>query len=157
MSDEMKMQLAQQVYQTLCSALERNEWTYEKEEDKLIVHFGLRGEDLPMRFALHVDPVRQMVTLLSPMPFEMSESKRMEGAIAVGIANFGMLDGSFDYDLSDGSIAFRMTACFMESQIGEGLFHYMIGCTAAMVERYNEKFYALDQGAMSLAEFLTKE
>ena len=42
MSDEMKMQLAQQVYQTLCSALERNEWTYEKEEDKLIVHFGLR-------------------------------------------------------------------------------------------------------------------
>ena len=157
MSDEMKMEQALQVYQTLCKALEQNEWTYEKEEQKLIVHFGLRGENVSMRFVIHVDAKRQMITLLSLMPVKMRESKRMEGAVAVGIANYGMLDGNFDYDLNDGAIAFRMTASFMDSQIGEGLYHYLIGCSAAMVEKYYGRFYALDQGTIGLADFLTQE
>jgi hypothetical protein len=154
MSDAMKMELAQQVYKTLCASLDANEWRYEKDEEKLVVHFGLNGEDLPMRFIIFVDPGRQMVTLLSPLPFEMSEEKRMEGAMAACAASFGMVDGSFDYNLADGSVVFRMTNCFMESQIGPGLFQYMIGCSAAMVEKYNEQFLALDKGMLSISDFI---
>ena len=156
MVDEKKMELAKQVYQTLCEAIERREWNFGKDEEKLLVHFGVSGDDIPMQFILIVDAERQLIRLMSPMPFKMSESKRMEGAIATCAASFGMADGSFDYDLSDGTIVFRMTASFRESLIGEGLFQYMISCSCAMVDKYNDRFLALDKGIMSITDFIAK-
>ena len=156
MADEKKMTLAKQVYQTLCEAIERREWHFEKEEEELLVHFGVNGEDIPMQFILVVDAERQLIRLMSPMPFKMSEQKRMEGAIATCAATFGMADGSFDYDLSDGTIVFRMTASFRESCIGEGLLQYMITCSCAMVDKYNDMFLALDKGIVSITDFIAK-
>ncbi len=156
MVDEKKMELAKQVYQTLCEAIERREWNFGKDEEKLLVHFGVSGDDIPMQFILIVDAERQLIRLMSPMPFKMSESKRMEGAIATCAASFGMADGSFDYDLSDGTIVFRMTASFRESLIGDGLFQYMISCSCAMVDKYNDQFLALDKGIMSITDFIAK-
>lgn len=156
MADEKKMELAKQVYQTLCKAIERRKWNFGKDEEKLLVHFGVNGNDIQMQFILIVDAERQLIRLMSPMPFKMSESKRMEGAIAACAASFGMVDGSFDYDLSDGTIVFRMTASFRESLIGEGLFQYMISCSCAMVDKYNDQFFALDKGIMSITDFIAK-
>lgn len=156
MVDEKKMELAKQVYQTLCDAIERREWNFEKDEEKLLVHFGVNGDDIPMQFVLIVDAERQLIRVMSPLPFKMSESKRMEGAIATCAASFGMVDGSFDYDLSDGTIVFRMTASFRESLIGEGLFQYLISCSCAMVDKYNDQFLALDKGIMSITDFIAK-
>ena len=156
MVDEKKMELAKQVYQTLCEAIERREWNFGKDEEKLLVHFGVSGDDIPMQFILIVDAERQLIRLMSPMPFKMSESKRMEGAIATCAASFGMADGSFDYDLSDGTIVFRMTASFRESLIGEGLFQYMISCSCAMVDKYNDQCLARDKGIMSITDFIAK-
>ena len=154
MSDENKIALAKQVYQTLCNAIESREWTYEKEEDDLVVFFGVSGDDIPMKFILIVDAVRQLIRLLSPLPFKMSESKRIDGSIAACAASFGLADGSFDYDLADGSIVFRMTASFRESIIGEGLLQYMISVSCSTVDKYNDKFLALDKGIISIADFI---
>lgn len=156
MVDKKKMELAKQVYQTLCDAIERREWNFGKDEEKLLVHFGVNGDDIPMQFILIVDAERQLIRVMSPLPFKMSESKRMEGAIATCAASFGMADGSFDYDLSDGTIVFRMTASFRESLIGEGLFQYLISCSCAMVDKYNDQFLALDKGIMSITDFIAK-
>lgn len=156
MADEKKMELAQQVYQTLCEAIETRQWRYQKDEEKLLVHFGVSGDDIPMRFVIVVDADRQLIRSMSPLPFKMSESKRMEGAIATCVASYGMADGSFDYDLSDGTIVFRMTASFRESLIGEGLFQYMISCSCAMVDKYNEQFLAIDKGLMSIGDFIAR-
>ena len=156
MVDEKKMELAKQVYQTLCEAIERREWNFGKDEEKLLVHFDVSGGEIPMHFNLIVDAERQLIRVMSPLPFKMSESKRMEGAIATCAASFGMADGSFDYDLSDGTIVFRMTASFRESLIGEGLFQYLISCSCAMVDKYNDQFLALDKGIMSITDFIAK-
>lgn len=157
MADENKKILAKKVYDTLCKAIEKREWKYEKDEEKLVVYFGVSGEDISMNFIIVVDEERQIVRLMSPMPYKMREEKRMEGAIATSAASFGMVDGSFDYDLSDGTIIFRMTASFRESEIGEELFQYMISCSCAMVDKYNTQFLAIDKGDMDIGDFLSKE
>ena len=130
--------------------------SYEKEEEKLLVHFGVNGDDIPMQFILVVDEDRQLIRLMSPLPFNMSEEKRMDGAIATCVASFGMADGSFDYDLTDGQIVFRMTASFRGSIIGDGLFQYMISCACAMVDKYNDQFLAINKGVMSINDFIEK-
>ena len=156
MADEMKMKLAKQVYNTICEALDNRDWHYGKEEDELLVHFGVNGDDIPLQFIIVVDAERQLIRLMSPLPFQMSEAKRIEGAIATCAASYGMADGSFDYDLSDGKIVFRMTASFRESLIGEGLLQYMISCSCAMVDKYNEQFLAIDKGILSIGDFIAK-
>ena len=157
MIDEKKLELAKQVYHTLCASIENRNWTFDKAEDKLLVHFSVNGDDIPMKFILMVDVDRQLIRLMSPLPFKMSEDKRLEGAIAACAASYGLVDGSFDYDLSDGEIMFRMTASFRECVIGEGLFEYMINCSCSTVDVYNDQFLAIDKGLLSITDFITKE
>jgi hypothetical protein len=108
-----------------------------------------------MNFVIIVDADRQIVRLASMLPFKMSEGKRMEGAIATCAATYGLADGSFDYDLSDGSIVFRLTASFRGSELGEPLFQYMISCASAMVDHFNDQFLAIDKGVLSIGDFLS--
>ena len=157
MIDEKKMAQAKQVYNTLCNAIERRNWKFGKDEEKLVVHFGVSGDDIPMDFILVVAAERQLIRLLSPMPYKMSEGKRMEGAIATCAATYGLADGSFDYNLANGEIVFRMTASFRESVIGEGLLQYMISCSCTMVDQYNDQFLAIDKGLISISDFIAKE
>ena len=154
MADDKFVAKAKEVYAILCQALDNRNWTYEKEEDQLLVHFGVNGDDIPMQFVMFVDPEKQLITSMSPLPFKMSDEKRIEGAIATCVATFGMADGSFDYDLSTGRISFRITASYRNSAIGDGLFQYMMSCACAMVDEYNEKFLAIDKGMMDIGEFI---
>lgn len=157
MADEISMALAQKVYNTLCTAIERRNWHYQREDEKLLVRFGVSGDDIPMDFVIIVDADRQLVRLMSPLSFRMPEDKLLEGAIATCAASYGLVDGNFDYDISDGTIAFRMTASFRESFIGDGLFQYMISCATVTVDSYNDKFFAISKGIISIEDFLAKE
>lgn len=86
------------------------------------MYCGVQGDDLPMQFILIVDGERQLIRLLSPMPYAMSEDKRIGGALATCAASYSMPDGSFDYDLSDGSIIFRMTAFLEKALLVKGSY-----------------------------------
>lgn len=152
-----KKALALNTYNTLCDALDARNWRYSKNEEKLAVSFGVNGDDLPMEFVIIVDEKRQLVRLMSMLPFKMPEDKRLDGAIATMVASFGMVDGSFDHNLEDGTIMFRMTASFRESKLGQGLFAYLIDCSCAMIDRYNDKFFAISKGMMTIQEFLEAE
>lgn len=154
MADEKNNAFAKTVFTTLCDVMERRGWKYEKDEKDLTVHFIVSGDDIPMQFILVIDAERQLIRLMSPLPFKMSEDKRIDGAIATCAASFGLADGSFDYDLTEGRIIFRMTASFRESLIGEELFHYMIECSCVTVDEYNDKFLAIDKGLLSVSDFI---
>ncbi len=146
--------LANQVYRTLCDALDERGWSYEKEEEQLLVHFGVRKNDVPIKILILVDADRQLIRVMSPIGFPMEQDKRLEGAIACTVASYGMVDGNFDCDVSDGSIVYRLTASYRGSKIGKGLFHYLIECTCATVGDYNEKFLGLNKGTLTLQDFI---
>lgn len=150
----MSNELANQVYRTLCDALDERGWSYEKEEEQLLVHFGVRGNDVPMQILILVDTDRQLIRVMSPIGFKMKQDNLLDGAIACTVASYGMVDGNFDYDVSDGSIVYRLTASYRGSKIGKGLFHYLIDCTCATVDDYNKKFLGLNNGTLTLQNFI---
>lgn len=154
MAEEKDLKLAKEAYETLCNTLDEMELKYEKDEDKLIIHFGLAGDDIPMRFIILTDVDRQLIRLMSFMPFKMDETKRVEGALITSYANYKLADGSFDYNLGDGSIIFRMTSSFRESLIGAELFKYMISCAAYSVDKYNDQFFMVSKGMLSVDDFV---
>lgn len=156
MADE-KLERAQKVYETLCATLDKHEWHYQKNEERLSIECGAQGEDLPMEITIRVDAERQLIMLLSHLPFVISEDKRLDVAIATSIANNGLVDGSFDFDITDGHMFFRMTSSFIESNIGSDLFTYMLMVSCRTIDDYNDRFLMLGKGMMSIEDFMKKE
>jgi hypothetical protein len=157
MPQEYDMKKAAEVFDTLCSMLDGIGWSYEKIEEKLMIKSGVKGDDLPIDFIVMVRPRNEVVQLLSVMPFNMPEDKRVDGALAICAANFGLIDGSFDYDLSDGQIVFRLTSSYRDSLLSEELFKYMIMVSASTIDKYNDRFFMLAKGMIDVAKFLELE
>ena len=122
MTEEMLKKSGENVYATICKMFDNLGYHYERHDDDLVVSCTVKGEDIPMDILFVVRSERQLVQLLSPMPFTVPEDKRMEMAIAVTVASNNLVDGSFDFDLSNGKIVFRQTSSYMESILGEELF-----------------------------------
>lgn len=156
MSDIQKAENAAKNYRLLCAALDHRGWRYEKEDDRMAVIFKVTGEDLPMLFRVAIDTPRQLARFSCFFPFKMSEEKRIDGAIATCAASQHLAMGGFDYDISDGEIMFRINAHFLDSELSEDLFNYLISMSCKIVDTYNDQFLAIDKGLISLESFLDR-
>lgn len=154
---EVNMAKAKATYAVLCKLFDNMGWKYEKREDELVVESGVKSDDLPIDFLMRVKPRNEIVSLLSWMPYKVEESKRLDMAIAVCVANYSLVDGSFDYNIADGTIVFRLTSSYKESELSEELFKYMIMVSATTVDEYNDKFFMISKGMMSVQQFIESE
>lgn len=157
MTDEEKKTMGQTVYDTICKMLDENELHYDRHDDDLCITLQLRGEDIPMDIIFDVLADRQIVQLISPLPFTVPEDKRVDIALATTFVNNFLVDGSFDFNIANGRIAFRQTASYIESILGKELFNYMLAISAGTVEDYNDKFFMISKGALSFDQFMENE
>ena len=155
MSDKIKMERANEVYNTLTTMLDARDWNYKKDEEKLLIKSGIKGDDLPVEFFIVVKPDNEVVQFISILPFNMPEDKRVDGAIAVSIANYGLIEGSFDYDVMDGEISFRLTTSYRGgSTISDDLLESMIYIASSTVDQYNDKFFMIAKGMMTIEQLI---
>lgn len=153
----MSNEAARAVYEMICEMFDDNELKYTRYDDDLVVNCAARGDDLPMEFLFMVRPDREIVQLLSPMPYKIDEDKRVEVAVAVAVANYGLVNGSFDYDVSDGEIRFRMTQGVMDHMPSKEVFRYMLFAASSSIDQYNDRFFMLNKGMMTVEQFVEKE
>ena len=155
MADQMKMEAARKVYETLCSALERAKVKFTRDDEKMRVDYTFKGDDLLMPFIFTVDPDRCFVRLISPLAPRVKEDKRLDVAVALSLLNYRLAFGCFDLDMNDGELRFRMVNCFRDTELSEEVFSMMLQTGHAIVEKYNDKLYALAAGIISLEQFVT--
>ena len=144
------MEQAKQVYQKIINMLDNRGWKYERHDEDLVIASGVTGEDLPIAFIFAVKPQNHLVQFLSKLPVTMPEEKRIDGAIAACAASNHLIDGSFDYDVMNGSIVFRLTSSYLNSDISEDLLEYMLMVSAATIDDYNDKFLMLAKGMITI-------
>ena len=154
MAESKNLKQAQATFATLRQAFDRHGWHYKMDEEKLAIECTAQGDDLPMQIDVRVDADRMLVLLFSHLPFIIQENKRIDVAIAVSAVNNALVDGSFDYDFSSGHMFFRMTNSFIESEISEEVFSYMLFCSCQTIDEYNDKFLMLSKGLISINQFL---
>ena len=155
MSDKPDMKKAMSVYKHILKALDDRKWHYNSDESEMTVRFTVHGEDIPMDFLCFVDAEREVVRLLSFLPFAFPEDKRVLGAVATCQATYQLIDGSFDYEISSGRIAFRMTTSYRESLLSAEVFNYLIHCACSTVDYFNDKLLMLAKGTISIEQFLS--
>ena len=154
MADNIQLTYAKLAYNTFCKALDDLGWRYNRHDDEFKIFYGVNGDDIKMNFLAIIDVDRQLIRLISLLPFEVNEDKRVECAVAVTAINYLLADGNFDCDVRDKHILFRLTATFRESIIDAELVKYLISISCNTVDRYNEKLAALNNGDITIGEFL---
>lgn len=149
-----KQAKAQKVYKTMVKALKSKDWHFEEREQDLTIVSNYTGEDLPVRFIIRIDAEREVIQYLSPLPFKMEESKRVDAAVAVCVANYGIVNGCFDLDINDGEIRYRLTTSYCDSEMGEDFFYDMMAVAVLTTDKYNDRFMMLNKGLMTLQQFI---
>lgn len=156
MKEELK-KIGQNVYETICAMFDNKGYHYERHDDDHVISCTVGGEDIPMDILFVVRDERQLVQLISPMPFRVSEDKRIDIALATTVINDRLVDGSFDFDMAEGRISFRLTTSYIESILGKELFEYMLMISASTIDEYNDKFLMISKGMISFEQFLDSE
>lgn len=151
---EENRNLAKQTYDTLCAALDGENWKYRRDDDNFVVEYSVGGEDLPMGFTCRVDAEHQLVRLLSPMPLTVKEEQRLDVAVAVSLINDKLVNGCFDFNLLNGELCFRMCNSFCDSVLGAEVFLYMLAVSIHTVEQFNDKLFMLATGAVTIEKFV---
>lgn len=153
---EENLKQAQKVYTTIMNMLDSRKCICEKEEENLIIKtLFCKRVDLTLTFIIKVDAERELVIVQSKLPFPMPENKRLDGAIAICVANINLYNGSFVYNINNGDIIFKNTTSFTSrSVLSEGLFEYMIVASATAIDRYYDQFFMLASGKLTIQQFI---
>ena len=146
-----------QVYQMFKKHLEEIDFKFEAHDDDLVLTLTVNGDDLPQPTLIRVIDEQDIVQIVSPIPSHLPEDKRIDAAVAVSVANYGIINGSFDLDMSDGEIRFRVTQSFREMEMSEECIKYILNITFLTTDKYNDRFFMLGKGLMSLEQFIEKE
>ena len=157
MADENNIKQAKTVYNTLCKALDSKKWKYQRHPEDMVGTFTSTGDDIPMEFVVFIDSDRQLVRMLSRLPFKFPEDNRVDGAAATSYITYKLADGSFDYDYSTGEVTFRLTATFIDSLISEDLLLYMVACACYTVDEYNDKLLMVAKGMLPIDQFISED
>jgi len=147
---------AKETFEFLCEFFDKKGWTYEKQEEYLIIRFTVRGDDIPMNFSVGVDPSPGLVSFVSYLPFDMDKEKMVDAAISTCAINHKFKSGMFVLELGDGSIYYKLVHMYMNSSITDEILQYMINMSNHIVDEYNDQFLMLNKGNLSLNDFLEK-
>lgn len=148
---------ASKIYNDLRTHLDAIGLKYTRHDDDKVISLGMNGDDLPMDMILAVREKQEVVQLLSPIPSKAPEDKRIDAAVAVNVANNGMVFGSFDYDVSDGEIRWRAVLPYRDAAITKDQVYYLVMVSATTIDKYNDKFLMLNKGMMTLQQFIESE
>lgn len=136
MADRKRTKLAGEVYRTFCSAFAAKNWEHKKADRKRQLDFPVEISGESVDFTLTVDASRQLIRMVARFPEKVSAEKLPEVTDALCRVNCKMADGSFDLDMSEGRVTFRITAFFHNSCIGEGFVENMIFFAIACIKKY---------------------
>ena len=154
MADEAARAHARKNYEALCKELDARDGKYERNDEALMIDCGAQGEDLPIPIKIRIRDDRQLVQLVSHIPIEVPENKRIETAAAVSMVNYRLLNGCFEFDIQNGRLFFRMSNSFIGTELSGDVFSYMLFVSLRIIDDFNDKFEALANGTLGLDAFL---
>lgn len=146
---------AKVTYDTICQALDAHELKYSKDEEDLTVFCSAKGEDFPMDVVIRVNERNDTVSMHSRLPIVFDEDKRLDAAIIVSVINNKLMCGSFDLNIKEGKIYFRLTNGYVGSRLDPEVFSFMLACSFHTIDEYNDKLFMFGKGMISVEQLIS--
>ncbi len=152
--EERVAKRGKEVFETICEVMDDNGWRYQKKEEELSVAIGFDTEDFDIKLHFFVELRTQKITLLSMLPFAVRNEAVDDCALAACEVNYRLKDGDFLYDFANNAIFFKLTTSFKGSLLSKSLLSNFLDLAYAILDVYNDKFASLNNGEMTLKDFV---
>ena len=140
-------------YLRICEYFDTHKISYKKNEDSLSVECLAIGDDLPMPATVIVEDGLKILIFYSKLPFTVPTQMHFLVAKAICIINNSLIDGCFDFNIKNGEIHYRMTNSFLENEITDKIFSYMINTSFEIIDKYNDRLLDFINGKISIETF----
>lgn len=95
------------LYQQLCMYLTADDWRFSSDQDRGVVLSGIRGENTHYNCMFVATENPRRLTFYSHIGSEVPEIKRHRMCEFLTRANYGLVLGNFEMDMSDGEVRYR--------------------------------------------------
>lgn len=119
--------------------LDKHEWKYYFREDTGIFEFGLsiRGNLPNIKYLIDIKEDKVVVYGVCPVVGDTDDADQMaEMAEFICRANYGLMNGCFEFDFRDGEIRYRSFVDCEGITLSEDIIKNCIYCIAGMYSRY---------------------
>ncbi len=124
----------------VCRYLDDDQFAYHLREDGSGIDTGFRGKTGTFSAVITVRENPPILGVFIRIPLVVPEDRRAAVAETVVRANYGLSIGSFDMDMSDGTVGFRATMPIADAMATHGQFRDLMGASLWTVDRYHRAF-----------------
>lgn len=156
MTDEKKILVAKKTFETLKKVLDEHNLGYDSDEDGLVIHTGGKGDDLPMRMFIFVEPEAERIQIRIPMQFDCPPEKMAECALFTCYASNRLSLGQYNLNISNGEITYVNIIYYAGSLISDEQYFTMIIHSFRAADIYNDKYLMLINNMISLGDLVNK-
>ncbi len=136
------MTYTQQIVEVIRKYLKDGDWNFSFDEDDDVFTFGLSLHKSKMKKLHYLIGVREddfVVYAISPIGVDIDDPNMVAAMTEFLIrANYGMLNGCFEMDMSDGEIRYKSYVDCEGQLPSKEIIGNSIHCPAAMFDRYGD-------------------
>ena len=148
---------AAKIFQQFKDHFDKEDFSYDAFDDDLVIRLTVHGKDLPQPTLIKIDEKRKLVRIMSPIPTDVPEDKVMDMALATSVANYRIINGCFDLYIKEGKIIFRIVHYYGDTELSEAQLEYLTTLAFLVTDDYNDSFFMISKGIMSVEDFIAKE
>jgi len=137
------LEKAEALFRSICEFLDADGIKYRIRDNETAAEIGFSGETavLSAVIAVRVSPL--VVGVFVRIPLMVPENRRVAMAETVSRANFGLMIGAFDLDMSTGFMGFRAAMPVGDAPVTHDQFRALIHAAFWTADRYHRAFCRL--------------
>ena len=139
-------------YKAMCKMMDKNGFTYDKDEEKYKNSFKMSGDNGEMDVRMYLDAEREVAITWIFLDLKVPESMRKTMAHAVNVVNYTIIHGTFDFGQEKGNLLYRCTSTYKDSVVSEDWFKYLLGTSCNTVGNNISAFRRILKGYLTVDE-----
>lgn len=139
------------LFENVLAHLERDGVQYRRIGSHAAVEMAVAGDNGSYRMVIVVDAERSVVRFLTFVEGKVPEHRRRDVMEFLTRANYGLLLGNFELDLSDGEVRFKATHESESGELTHATFQNNLYLSVALMDRYFPGLQRVIQGSADAA------
>lgn len=139
------------LFEAVLTHLQADNVEFRRVGNHMAVELGVAGDNGSYRMVIVVDAERSVARFLTFVPGKVPEHRRREVMEFLTRANYGLLLGNFEIDLSDGEVRFKVARESESGELTHDQFQSDLYLSVALMDRYFPGLQRVTQGSADAA------
>jgi hypothetical protein len=140
------------IFDAMKSFFEADDWKFQPLDDDPALRMAFAGDDGSWTCIARAREKEEQFIFYSYFPVKVSEERRAAMGEFLTRANYGMIIGNFELDLSDGEVRYKTSIDVEDSELSHALAKHIVYANVLTMDRYYKGLVAVAGGGMTPVE-----